>query len=261
MTDAVVVSNARTGLAKMLARRAQHDPRRDHGRATPSGTRSSAPGLDAGRSRGRDDGMRVSRRRHRRQHRAPDRAARRLPGDDPGATVNRFCSSGLQTIALAAQRIIAAKAEIFVAGGVESISCVQNEMNTHMLREPWLVEHKPDPLLADAADRRERRASATASRARRRTSTACAASSARRPPRRPARFNDEIVPADGDDGGGRQGIQAHVHARSHACIGRGHSRRHDLRRGGEDQARRCPAASSPPATPASSPTARRHAWS
>jgi acetyl-CoA C-acetyltransferase len=61
----------------------------------------------------------------------------------PGATVNRFCSSGLQTIALAAQRIIANEADAFVAGGVESISCVQNEMNRHMLREPWLAEHKP----------------------------------------------------------------------------------------------------------------------
>jgi acetyl-CoA C-acetyltransferase len=62
----------------------------------------------------------------------------------PGATINRFCSSGLQTIALAAQRIIAGEGDIFVAGGVESISCVQNESNKHMLREGWLVEHKPE---------------------------------------------------------------------------------------------------------------------
>ena len=65
------------------------------------------------------------------------------PVSVPGTTVNRFCSSGLQTIALAAQRIIANEADVFVAGGVESISCVQNEMNKHMLRENWLVEHKP----------------------------------------------------------------------------------------------------------------------
>jgi len=65
------------------------------------------------------------------------------PVSVPGATVNRFCSSGLQTIALAAQRIIAGEADAFVAGGVESISCVQNEMNKHMLRESWLVENKP----------------------------------------------------------------------------------------------------------------------
>lgn len=62
----------------------------------------------------------------------------------PGMTVNRFCSSGLQTIALASQRIIAGEGDIFVAGGVESISCVQQEMNTHMISDPWLVKHKPE---------------------------------------------------------------------------------------------------------------------
>jgi len=66
-----------------------------------------------------------------------------LPITTSGLTVNRFCSSGLQTIALAAQRIIAGEGEVFVAGGVESISCVQQEMNKHMLAESWLVKHKP----------------------------------------------------------------------------------------------------------------------
>jgi acetyl-CoA C-acetyltransferase len=61
-----------------------------------------------------------------------------------GMTVNRFCSSGLQAIALASQRVIAGEADIFVAGGVESISCVQQEMNTHMLREDWLNKNKPE---------------------------------------------------------------------------------------------------------------------
>ncbi|MGZ3181091.1 MAG: acetyl-CoA C-acyltransferase [Telluria sp.] len=65
------------------------------------------------------------------------------PVTTAGVTVNRFCSSGLQTIALAAQRIIAGEGDIYAAGGVESISCVQQEMNTHMLREVWLAEHKP----------------------------------------------------------------------------------------------------------------------
>ena len=67
-----------------------------------------------------------------------------LPVSVPGMTVNRFCSSGLQTIALAAQRIIAGEGDVYIAGGVESISCVQNEMNRHMLQEGWLVEHKPE---------------------------------------------------------------------------------------------------------------------
>ena len=61
-----------------------------------------------------------------------------------GVTVNRFCSSGLQTIAMAAQRVLAGESEVYVAGGVESISCVQNESNRHMIREGWLAEHKPE---------------------------------------------------------------------------------------------------------------------
>ena len=67
-----------------------------------------------------------------------------LPVTTSGLTVNRFCSSGLQTIALAAQRIIAGECELLVAGGVESISCVQNEANRHMASDPWFVEHKPE---------------------------------------------------------------------------------------------------------------------
>ena len=61
-----------------------------------------------------------------------------------GMTINRFCSSGLQTIATAAQRIIANEGDVYVAGGVEAISCVQQEMNQHMLTDPWLVKHKPE---------------------------------------------------------------------------------------------------------------------
>lgn len=66
------------------------------------------------------------------------------PVSVPGATVNRFCSSGLQTIAMAAQRVIADEGDIFVAGGVESISCVQQEMNRHMIQESWLGRNKPE---------------------------------------------------------------------------------------------------------------------
>ncbi|WP_342617661.1 acetyl-CoA C-acyltransferase [Rhodoferax sp. GW822-FHT02A01] len=61
-----------------------------------------------------------------------------------GVTINRFCSSGLQTIAMAAQRIVANEGDVYVAGGVEAISCVQQEMNQHMLSDPWLVQHKPE---------------------------------------------------------------------------------------------------------------------
>ena len=61
-----------------------------------------------------------------------------------GMTVNRFCSSGLQTIALAAQRVIAGEGDVYVAGGVESISCVQQEMNMHMITDPALMKKKPE---------------------------------------------------------------------------------------------------------------------
>jgi acetyl-CoA C-acetyltransferase len=61
-----------------------------------------------------------------------------------GMTINRFCSSGLQTIATAAQRIIANEGDIYVAGGVEAISCTAQEMNKHMLADPWLVKNKPE---------------------------------------------------------------------------------------------------------------------
>jgi acetyl-CoA C-acetyltransferase len=68
-----------------------------------------------------------------------------LPVTTGGVTVNRFCSSGLQAIAMAAQRVIVDRVPIMVAGGLESISLVQNEhMNLHRMRESWLEEHTPD---------------------------------------------------------------------------------------------------------------------
>jgi acetyl-CoA C-acetyltransferase len=76
-----------------------------------------------------------------------------LPVSVSGVTVNRFCSSGLQSIAMASQRIIAGEGDIYVAGGVESISCVQQELNLHMFKENWLSKHKPEiywPMLNTA---------------------------------------------------------------------------------------------------------------
>jgi acetyl-CoA C-acetyltransferase len=67
-----------------------------------------------------------------------------MPISVSGLTVNRFCSSGLQTIALAAQRIIAGEGQVYVAGGVESISCVQQEMNHHMFFDLALQKMKPE---------------------------------------------------------------------------------------------------------------------
>jgi acetyl-CoA C-acetyltransferase len=75
------------------------------------------------------------------------------PSTVPGMTVNRFCSSGLQTIALASQRILAGEGDVYVAGGVESISMVQNEMNKHHFQDEWLHRHHAEiywPMLQTA---------------------------------------------------------------------------------------------------------------
>jgi acetyl-CoA C-acetyltransferase len=76
-----------------------------------------------------------------------------LPVTTAGMTINRFCSSGLQSIALAAQRITAGESDIIIAGGLESISLVQDGKNPPVHNE-WLLEHKPDIYMAmiDTAD-------------------------------------------------------------------------------------------------------------
>jgi acetyl-CoA C-acetyltransferase len=76
-----------------------------------------------------------------------------LPVSVSGMTVNRFCSSGLQTIALAAQRVLAGEGGIYIAGGVESISLVQNEANKFHAQDEWIHRHKPEiywPMLQTA---------------------------------------------------------------------------------------------------------------
>jgi acetyl-CoA C-acetyltransferase len=66
-----------------------------------------------------------------------------LPVSTAGLSINRFCSSGLQSIALAAQRVMTEGVQVIAAGGLESISCVQNDANARMLADPWILEHKP----------------------------------------------------------------------------------------------------------------------
>jgi acetyl-CoA C-acetyltransferase len=77
-----------------------------------------------------------------------------LPVTVSAMTVNRFCSSGLQAIAIAAQRVLVDGVPVAVAGGLESISLVQNEhLNAYRLQEDWLLEHKPSiyyPMLQTA---------------------------------------------------------------------------------------------------------------
>ena len=116
-----------------------------------------------------------------------------LPVTTAGVTVNRFCSSGLQTIAMAAQRVIVDKVPVMVAGGVESISCVQNEANRHMIMEAWLKQNKPEvywPMLQTAETVAKRYNIARelqdqyGARSQQRAAAAQAA----------GKFNDEIVP-------------------------------------------------------------------
>jgi acetyl-CoA C-acetyltransferase len=117
-----------------------------------------------------------------------------LPVTVAGMTINRFCSSGLQTIALAAQRIMTGEGSIFVAGGLESISLVQDG-RFPSVPDPWLAEHKPDIYLTmiETADMVAARYNvaremqdAFALESQRRTA---AAQQARR-------FDDEIVPLE-----------------------------------------------------------------
>ena len=116
-----------------------------------------------------------------------------LPVSVPGSTVNRFCSSGLQTIAMAAQRVMAGEGEAYVAGGVESISCVQMQINQHMLFDPWLQANKPEiywPMLRTAENVAKRygidkeRQDRYGVESQQRAAAAAAA----------GRFDDEIVP-------------------------------------------------------------------
>ena len=143
MTSAVIVSTARTSLAKSW----KGAFNMTHG-ATLGGFAVQAAVERAGIDPGAVDdvlmgcanpegatGMNIARQ---------VALAAGLPITTGGVTVNRFCSSGLQTIALAAQRIIAGEGDVYVAGGVESISCVQQEMNQHMLFDPALQKAKPE---------------------------------------------------------------------------------------------------------------------
>jgi acetyl-CoA C-acetyltransferase len=115
------------------------------------------------------------------------------PVTTSGITVNRFCSSGLQTIAMAAQRIMAGEGEVYVAGGVESISCVQNEMNKHMFTEDWLTQHKPEiywPMLQTAENVARRYRMPREAQDRYGVQSQLRAAAAREA----GKFNDEIVP-------------------------------------------------------------------
>ncbi len=71
-----------------------------------------------------------------------------LPVTTSGTTVNRFCSSGLQAISMAAQRVLVDGVPVMVAGGLESVSLVQSNLNTNHFTEEWLMKHKPELWLS-----------------------------------------------------------------------------------------------------------------
>ena len=76
-----------------------------------------------------------------------------LPLTTGGTTINRYCASGLQSISVAAQRVIVDGAHVMVAGGCESISLVQNNVNRTNFTEDWMMRHDPDiyiPMLQSA---------------------------------------------------------------------------------------------------------------
>jgi acetyl-CoA C-acetyltransferase len=192
MTDAVIVSTARTGLAKSW----KGAFNMTHG-ATMGGHVLKAAieraGIEAGEVEDVIMGCATP------EGATGSNIARQItlrggcPVSTAGMTINRFCSSGLQTIAIAAQRIMTGEGDIYAAGGVESISCVQNEANRHMLAEVWLNEHKPEiywPMLQTAENVARRynisreRQDEYGVQSQQRAAAAQAA----------GRFNDEIVP-------------------------------------------------------------------
>ena len=77
-----------------------------------------------------------------------------MPVTTTGMTVNRFCSSGLQTVALASHAITQQGSTAMLAGGLESITLAQDHANSHMAQDPWILEHKPEIYLPmiDTAD-------------------------------------------------------------------------------------------------------------
>lgn len=147
MTDAVIVSTARTGLGKSFkgafnlthgatlgahavlhaVQRAGVDPAEVEdivlGCASPEGA--------TGHNIARQAALRAG-----------------LPVSVSGVTINRHCSSGLQAIVSAAHRVMVDQVPVIVAGGVESISAVQPQQNRHMFQDPWLLEHRPDTYIS-----------------------------------------------------------------------------------------------------------------
>ena len=117
-----------------------------------------------------------------------------LPVTTAAMTVNRFCSSGMQTIAIAAQRVVMEQVPVAVAGGLESISLVQNDhQNKFHDNDEWIMKHKPELYLsmietADIVAKRYGISRAKQDEYALSSQLRCAAA------QQAGRFDDEIVP-------------------------------------------------------------------
>ena len=258
MTDAVIVSTARTGLAKSWkgafnmthgATLGAHSVKHAIARAGIDPAEVEDVLMGCANPEGAT-GANIARQ---------IALAAGLPVTVPRPDGQSLLLLGPADIALAAQRIIAGEGEIFVAGGVESISCVQQEMNTHMLVDPALVE-KPSRRSTGACCRRPSWwPSATRFRRSARTNTACAASSGRPPRAAAGKFDDEIVPMTVTAGVVDKATGAMVTKEVTIAADEG-IRPIPRSKPWPRSVRPCPVASSPPATRASSRTAPRPAW-
>ena len=147
MKEAVIVSAVRTAVGKAPKGTLRDTRPDDLGAAVIKEAIARVPGLEASEIEDvimgcampeAEQGMNVARA-------AAIRAG--LPVETSAMTINRFCSSGLQTIAMAADRIRTNGAEVIVAGGLESMSMIP--MGGHIIRpNPYLVEHYPDFYLS-----------------------------------------------------------------------------------------------------------------
>ncbi len=198
---------------------------------TSSSTRIERASIDPAEVEDVHHGLRQPRGRDRRQHRAPDRAARRAarspsPAHDREPLLLLGPADDRASPRSASSR---AKADIIVAGGVESISCVQNEANKHMIREDWLVEHKPEVYwtMLQTAEKVAKRYKIS----REAQDDYGVEQPAAGPPRRAQRASSRTrscrsPPSMERD---RQEYRRRDAARRHLVRGRGHPRRHHLR--------------------------------
>jgi len=146
MREAVIVSSVRTAVGKAFKGTLRAMRPDDLAAAAIQSAMARVPGLDAREIEDvilgcampeGEQGMNVARI-------AALRAG--LPVESSAMTINRFCSSGLQAIAIAAERIMVGHAEVIVAGGTESMSMVPMGGNK-VSPNPWLMDHYPDSYL------------------------------------------------------------------------------------------------------------------